>query len=77
MVLESVSQTVNKLYDPHKVVVLLDPAAKDAASCLEACSQLKGKILAGGKPTAYVCIDRVCKPPATDAQQLRQLLHAD
>jgi uncharacterized protein YyaL (SSP411 family) len=35
-----------------------------------------GKAMAGGKPTAYVCVGQTCTPPITDPAQLIEALKA-
>ena len=56
-------------YLPHKVVLQADDHDSPGGPLLE------GKVMQGGKPTAYVCQHYTCQAPVTDPQALaRQLL---
>ena len=57
----SMLREVFSRYIPNKVVVCGETADV---------SLLKGRIMISGRPTAYVCRDRVCLEPATEAAQL-------
>ncbi len=56
-------------YLPARALAFLDPAQGGSDLPL-----LAGKTLAGGKPTAYVCRNRVCGPPLVEASALTDAL---
>lgn len=68
----SLLATVNSLFLPHKVLMLIDGTA-DSFLCqrLPALSSMSQQ---GGVATAYVCQDFTCTLPVTDPQELRRLL---
>lgn len=68
----SLLATVNSLFLPHKVLMLIDGTA-DSFLCqrLPALSSMSQQ---GGVATAYVCQDFTCTLPVTDPQELRKLL---
>ncbi|GMV96295.1 MAG: thioredoxin domain-containing protein [Phycisphaerae bacterium] len=63
-------RAVRQVYDPYRVVMLSDPASPDAARRERLMPLLAGKGLVGGKPAAFVCRNRTCKRPVTDAGEL-------
>ncbi|KAF7643168.1 hypothetical protein LDENG_00244040, partial [Lucifuga dentata] len=65
----SLLATVNSLFLPHKVLMLMDEGA-DSFLCqrLPFLSSLSQQ---GGAATAYVCQNFTCALPITDPQELR------
>ena len=61
-------------YLPNKVVALIDPRAKDAASIAKAIPLLESRPMINDRATAYVCYDYHCKAPVTSAGALEELL---
>lgn len=60
------------VHAPHRVVVMA--AESEIERLSELIPLLEGKRAIGGRATAYVCEDRVCKLPTSDPAQLRELL---
>ncbi|XP_074475271.1 spermatogenesis-associated protein 20 isoform X1 [Sebastes fasciatus] len=68
----SLLATVNSLFLPHKVLMLIDGDAGDfLRQRLPALSSMSQK---GGVATAHVCQDFTCSLPVTDPEELRRLL---
>ncbi len=69
---QALLRAVRGSYTPNRVVLQRDPDVSDddLASPL-----LVGRNLVDGAPAAYVCENRVCGLPITDADALRQELH--
>jgi uncharacterized protein YyaL (SSP411 family) len=61
---------------PAKILLQTD-SAETAAKLSTLVPLLKGKSPLDGKPTAFVCRDRVCKLPAQDLETFRQQLEAE
>ncbi|UCD27782.1 MAG: thioredoxin domain-containing protein, partial [Planctomycetota bacterium] len=74
---QALIQTVQKVYDPYKIVLLLDPTARDARLWQKEIPLLQGKVLLDNKPTAYLCRNRVCKKPTTSTDELLKQLRAN
>jgi uncharacterized protein YyaL (SSP411 family) len=55
-------------WQPNAVIARFDPGASDARA--------DGKTQRDGRATAYVCRDRACGPPITDADELAKVLRA-
>lgn len=70
----SMLKTVNSLYYPGKIVMLVDndTTQKRLAQYLPFIASVK-KI--DDKTTAYVCTDKTCKPPVTDPETVKSLLN--
>ena len=68
---------VNGVYDPHRVVMLLDPEESDSASWAETIPLLRGKMLVDQKPAVYVCRNYTCRRPVTQVEQVIAQLKAD
>ena len=67
-------RAVDKIYEPNKVVLLSDPAWEQVTAWQETIPLLRGKVLVGGKPAAYVCRNYTCRRPVTtDEELLREL----
>lgn len=64
--------TVNSLFLPHKVLMLIEDDA-DSFLC-QRLPVLYSMSQQGGVATAYVCQDYTCSLPVTDPQELRRLL---
>jgi uncharacterized protein YyaL (SSP411 family) len=63
-------QALYERFVPHKVVVLLDPAAKETTWVKAHVPLLEGKTMVRGQPTAYVCQNYSCWAPVTAAEPL-------
>ena len=60
---------------PNKILLLAgDPGAGRTALAEDQFALLKGKKPVDGKPAAFVCENKVCKRPVTDAEALRKEL---
>jgi uncharacterized protein YyaL (SSP411 family) len=70
----SMLKTVNSVYYPGKIVMLVDndTTQKRLAQYLPFIASVK-KI--DDKTTAYVCTDKTCKPPVTDPETVKSLLN--
>jgi uncharacterized protein YyaL (SSP411 family) len=68
---------VNRVYDPHRVVMLLDPEESGSAAWAETIPLLRGKMLVDQKPAVYICRDYTCRRPVTDVDQVIAQLKAD
>ncbi|MBI4582170.1 MAG: thioredoxin domain-containing protein, partial [Planctomycetes bacterium] len=64
-------RTANQGYDPHRVVLLLDPTAVGAADLRGRVPLLAGKEQIDGQPAAYVCRNRTCRRPVVTEDDLR------
>lgn len=60
------------LHSPHRVIVTA--AESEIEGLGEIIPLLAGKRAIGGRATAYICEERVCKLPTSDPAQLRELL---
>ncbi|UCG32238.1 MAG: thioredoxin domain-containing protein [Phycisphaerales bacterium] len=70
---ESTREMLRALHErfvPHKVIVLLDPAAREGIWLKDHVPLLEGKTMLDGQPTAYVCEDYSCRAPVTAAGAL-------
>jgi uncharacterized protein YyaL (SSP411 family) len=66
-------RTVNSFFIPGKTVMLVDNTIRNRlARQLPFVSWVK-KI--DNKTTAYVCMDKSCKPPVTDPEMVRSFLN--
>jgi len=74
---QALIKAVNQVYDPHRVVLLSDPSAPDAAAWAERIPLLAGKELVDGRPAAYVCQNRTCRRPVTHPGELVRDLQAN
>ena len=70
----SMLKTVNSVYYPGKIVILVDndTTQNRLAQYLPFIASVK-KI--DNKTTAYVCTDKTCKPPVTDPEAVRKMLN--
>ena len=70
----SMLKTVNSVYYPGKIVILVDndTTQNRLAQYLPFIASVK-KI--DNKTTAYVCTDKTCKPPVTDPEAVKSLLN--
>jgi uncharacterized protein len=69
----SMLRTVNSFFIPGKAVMLVDNTIRSKlARQLPFISSVKR---IDNKTTAYVCMDRSCKPPVTDPEKVRNLLN--
>ena len=57
---------------PHRVLAVA--AETDIPRFSETVKLLEGKRAIGGRPTAYVCEERVCRLPTSDPEEIRRLL---
>ncbi len=58
-------------YHPHQILALGAPDAEASAIPL-----LQNRSQIEGRATAYVCVDFACRPPLTDAAELRAVLES-
>jgi uncharacterized protein YyaL (SSP411 family) len=63
-------RAVDAVYDPHIVLLGIDPADPDAEELRGMAPVLLGKELIDGKPTAYVCRNYTCRRPVTSPDEL-------
>ncbi|MGD8396907.1 MAG: thioredoxin domain-containing protein, partial [Candidatus Eiseniibacteriota bacterium] len=63
---------VDRRFLPHTVTLHADPSAAAAPPALSAL--VGGRLPVDGQPAAYVCTDRSCQAPVTDARALEGLL---
>lgn len=70
----SILKTVNSVFIPGKMVILIDSSAtrNRLARYLPFIASVE-KI--DDKATVYVCTDKTCKPPVTDPEAVRKLLN--
>ncbi len=68
---------VRRVYDPWRVVLLLDPTSAQAADWQDRVPLLAGKSLVDGSPAAYVCRNRTCRRPVTEPADLVRELQAN
>jgi uncharacterized protein len=73
----SLVQAVHQVYDPWRIVALLDPEDRDAAAWQVRVPLLRGKTVVNGHPAAYVCRNHTCRQPVTDDEALRAELQND
>ena len=73
----SLIREIHEIYDPWRVVALLDPGDGEAPAWQARVPLLQGKTLVDDHPAAYVCRDRTCRPPVTRADELRAELRGD
>ncbi len=71
---QALLETVHRVYDPYRVVVVFDPTGPMADTWREMTPFLKGKTLIEGKPTAFVCRNNTCRPPVNDPVALSREL---
>jgi len=69
--LKGLRATVESVSLPDRVIQTVAPDQS-----LPAGHPAFGKAMAGGKPTAYVCVGQTCTPPITDPAQLTEALKA-
>jgi uncharacterized protein YyaL (SSP411 family) len=58
-------------YLPQAVVILKEPEDKAISEVLENVSSMKQ---VNGETTAYVCTEKMCLPPFTDAVKMKEAL---
>ncbi|MFC2165643.1 thioredoxin domain-containing protein [Acidobacteriota bacterium] len=61
---------VNSQFIPHKIVAFFDPDQSEKNLLIKKIPLLEGRDLLGGKATAYVCENYVCKLPVTSPKEL-------
>jgi uncharacterized protein YyaL (SSP411 family) len=61
---------VNREFVPNRILVFLDPHQSDADLLVKRVPVLDGRELLGGKATAYICENYVCKRPVTSPEEL-------
>jgi uncharacterized protein YyaL (SSP411 family) len=72
--LEEMVRAVYRPFAPNRVVAMLPAPGEAAAALTDLAPFLAGYRAIGGKTTAYVCIDRACRTPATSVEDLDHLL---
>lgn len=65
---------VGRQFVPNKVV-LLRPTEKESPDVIRIAEFTKNQSSLGGKATAYVCLNYVCKLPTTDVNKMLELLN--
>ncbi len=65
--------TLGRQFVPNKVV-LLRPTEKESPDVIRIAEFTKNQSSLGGKATAYVCLNYVCKLPTTDISKMLELL---
>ncbi|HOW72563.1 MAG TPA: thioredoxin domain-containing protein [Phycisphaerae bacterium] len=70
----SLIHAVHEVYDPWRIVALLDPEDPDAAAWQNRIPLLQGKTRIQGRGAVYVCRNHTCRRPATDVETLRNEL---
>ncbi|MBP7934966.1 MAG: thioredoxin domain-containing protein [Phycisphaerae bacterium] len=70
----SLIHAVHEVYDPWRIVALLDPEDPDAAAWQDRIPLLQGKTRIQGRGAVYVCRNHTCRRPATDVETLRSEL---
>lgn len=71
---EEMIHRVFKRFMPNKVVALHPSSVKEAETVVRLVPFLKEQVQLGGKATAYVCINYVCKFPTNSIEKLDALL---
>lgn len=64
-------EILQRFYIPGMIIVHVDPE-KPSASCLKTQEKFK---MVNGKPTVYICHDKVCRMPLTDPKKLEENLN--
>jgi uncharacterized protein len=67
-------RAVGKQFVPNKVVIL-HPTEKESPDIIRIAEFTKNQSSLGGKATAYVCLNYVCKLPTTDVNKMLELLN--
>ncbi len=68
-------ETVHGKFLPHKILILAN-GGQDQEALVRRLPFLKSLPPAGGKPTAYVCVDHACQLPTSDPAALAQRLES-
>ena len=68
-------RAVHRQYLPNKVIIH-GPDPEPAPAAKDTPPLLVGRGSVNGTATAYVCVNRTCRPPTTDPKELARLLHA-
>ena len=63
---------IRSVHAPYRVVAFA--AERDISKLSKVVPLLEGKRAIGGRATAYVCVERICKLPTSDPAQARKLL---
>ncbi len=71
---ESLLKQVYSTYLPNRAVAFLDLNRADYSAVTALIPLLKGRPMISGTPTAYVCVNLVCKLPVTDVAALADQL---
>jgi len=68
------AEVVYESYLPNRTYALAAPKGEWAVPALADLPVLEGKQMVGGSAAAYVCINKTCAMPVTEAGELRRLL---
>jgi uncharacterized protein YyaL (SSP411 family) len=72
---QALLNTLNRRYEPNKVVALHPPSKTGEATAIEKLAPyLKDQVAQEGKATAYVCSGYACQQPVTSPAALEELL---
>ncbi|MCK5803509.1 MAG: thioredoxin domain-containing protein, partial [Lentisphaeria bacterium] len=67
-------RTAWKRYDPNLAIIPWDPKGADAAELQKLCPLVEGRRAINGKPAAYLCEARTCRPAVQTSKELEELL---
>ena len=67
-------ETIQKTYRPNLLLCQWNPEGPDADDEVKRIPLLKNRTMIEHRPTAYVCRNRTCRAPVTDAETLRRQL---
>ncbi len=68
-------EAIGRQFAPNKVV-LFRPTEKESPDIIRIAEFTKNQLSLGGKATAYVCLNYVCKLPTTDVNKMLELLNS-
>jgi uncharacterized protein YyaL (SSP411 family) len=71
---QALLSALNSQFIPNRILAFLDPHQSDADHLVTRVPLLEGRELVGGKATAYVCENYVCKLPVTTPKELLEQL---
>ncbi len=72
--MQALIETLHSVYDPYRVVFLLDPADPAADQWQESIPLLAGRSMIDGHPAVYVCRNKTCRRPVTRSEELAREL---
>jgi uncharacterized protein len=74
---QALVRVAHKTYLPNRTIALFDPDDPEKTEMLNSVPSLRDRPQIDGQATAYVCVNRACKAPVTNAENLaRELSNA-